>query len=163
MERRVPDISDSEERKAVSQYLYLNSALPGSGEYSLSRFLTPFAYGQNPTEFRIPHLRIPHVSFLYGENDWMDAKGGLNVQAECEARPEGEAPSVDVFQVSNAGHLLMLDNWRGFNTAMVLSAGMHPDTGDRPLPIKLSPEQNQQRTNEMEKLMRRAPTEPVPA
>eukprot|EP00977_Amphora_coffeiformis_P008179 scaffold1828_cov169-Amphora_coffeaeformis.AAC.18 len=96
VERRLPAIADPEERVAVSKYLYLNSALPGSAEHSLNRLLTPYAFGREPTEFRIPHLKVPHVSFLYGESDWMDANGGLGVQLQCESQATGEAPSVDI-------------------------------------------------------------------
>jgi len=154
VERRLPAIADTEERVAISRYLYLNSALPGSAEHSLSRLLTPYAFGRSPTEFRIPHLRIPHVSFLYGETDWMDANGGLSVQLRCENQPTGEAPTVDVYQVSNAGHLLMLENWEEFNTGMVLSAGLQPAEKDGSLPTKLSAARPPDVRNEMAKQSR---------
>ena len=89
VERRLPAITDPEERSVVAKYLFLNSSLPGSGEHCLSRFLTPYAFGKSPTEFRAPRLRIQHVSFLYGERDWMDVNGALRVQARCEDKSSG--------------------------------------------------------------------------
>ena len=125
-------------------------------------------FGRDPTAFRIPHLRITHVSFLHGENDWMDAAGGLHVQEQCRAMRQNNgldaAPAVDVYQVSNnAGHLLVLDYWREFNTVMVLVAGLQPSGLDGALPRKLFPNQTVPGTNEMGKLLRRAPTKPVAA
>ena len=160
MEKRIPTITDLEERTAVAKYLHLNTSLPGSGEHCLPHFLTPFAFGKNPTEFRIPNLKVPQVSFLYGKHDWMDATGALRVQATCEQRQA--APKVDVYQVSDAGHLLMLDNWREFNAGMVMSAGLEPKKNE-PTPKKLHPGESFQQTNEMERTVRRMPTEPVAA
>jgi hypothetical protein len=57
MERRVPDISDEDERMAVSRYLFLNRTLPGSGEHGLSRFLNPYGFGKNLTAGRISKLK----------------------------------------------------------------------------------------------------------
>lgn len=138
VEKRIPDIKDEDERKAVSRYLFMNSRLPGSGEHCLSRFLNPYGFGRRPAETRISHLQIPHVCFLYGQNDWMDAEGGLNVQKLCEEKGSGEAPTVDVYQISDAGHLLMLDNWQEFNIGMALAVGLQPRDNDT-RPVRLVP------------------------
>jgi cardiolipin-specific phospholipase len=161
IEKRVPDIRNEDERDAVATYLFLNSMLPGSGEYCLSRFLNPYGFGRNPTENRIPYLKISHVSFLYGENDWMDVEGGLNVQTLCEEQSDRQAPSIDVFQVKNAGHLLMLDNWREFNVGMALSAGLTPKC-DEARPIKLVPGQFVRGENEIETMTHRSPSTNTP-
>jgi cardiolipin-specific phospholipase len=141
--RRLPAISDADEQNAVSDYLYLNSMLPGSGEYCLNRLLTPFANGRKPTQNRIPNLKVSSVSFLYGSKDWMDVSGGLQVQLATEEKHErGEhAPKVEVYRVNQAGHLLMLENWEEFNNGVVLSAGGHGslDKEKTPLPTKLNP------------------------
>jgi pimeloyl-ACP methyl ester carboxylesterase len=141
--RRLPAISESDEQLAVADYLYFNSVLPGSGEYCVNRLLTPFTYGIKPTQHRIPNLKVPSVSFLYGSNDWMDASGGLQVQlATEEMQGRGErAPTVEVYRVNQAGHLLMLDNWQEFNNGVVLSAGGHGslDKEKTPFPTKLDP------------------------
>jgi hypothetical protein len=48
------------------------------------------------------------------------------VQRVCEEqRLNGDkaAPSIDVYEVSNAGHLLMLENWKEFNAGLILAGG----------------------------------------
>ena len=142
VKNRLPAITDPEEQDAVSDYLYYNCVLPGSGEYCINRVLNPDVLAKKPLVNRIPQLKIPHVSFLYGASDWMDYSGGLDTQSACEARHRtGEsAPKVDVYSVQDAGHLLMLDNWAEFNAGLVLSAGGgHMLSKDVQLPMKLSP------------------------
>ena len=56
-----------------------NSISEHSGEYGLQRLLTPNAFAKEPTVHRIQDLKVDHISFLYGEVDWMDASGGLQV------------------------------------------------------------------------------------
>jgi hypothetical protein len=90
----------------------------------------------------------------------MDIDGGLAAKALSEEQGAGQAPSVHVYQVSNAGHLLMLDNWKEFNTGMVLSAGLEPDS-DEHRPIKIASGQQVQKRNEMERIARRTANEPV--
>ncbi|GKZ00749.1 hypothetical protein MPSEU_001026800 [Mayamaea pseudoterrestris] len=131
VEKRLPAISDPEERKAVSDYLYWNSIMPSSAEHSLSQILKPNAMGRVPLVNRIPLLKVPHVSFLYGSHDWMDVEGGLQVQAKTEEQGKRRAndstiavpPKVEVYRVNQAGHLLMLDNWREFNQGVIIGAG----------------------------------------
>ena len=106
-------------------YQYTNSVLPGSGEYALNRILKPMAYARKPGVYRIPNLQVPHIAFIYGEHDWMDVNGGLDVQRICEekrSRGELSAPEIDVHIIRNAGHLLMLENWEEFNTSMLAAA-----------------------------------------
>ena len=125
VDKRLPAITDSSEKEAVTDYLYLNMVLPGSGEYCLNRILTPFAFGKQPTVHRIPSLKVKHVSFLYGDADWMDPEGGMEVQRICDLRRlrGKDCPTIQVHKVKNAGHLLMLDNWHDFNSAVALSGG----------------------------------------
>jgi cardiolipin-specific phospholipase len=138
VERRLPAISNPEEQTAVADYLYHNATLPGSGEYALNRILTPFTLGRKPTLHRIPHLKIPQVTFLYGDNDWMDSTGGLAVERACQQSPT-TSPKVEVYEVQNAGHLLMLDNWAAFNSGVVIGGlGRHALSKDSsPMPRKL--------------------------
>lgn len=117
VQRRLPAISGEEEQKAVADYLFLNSILPGSGEYCVHSFLTQFLHGRDPTELRIPNLEVQSVSFLYGAQDWMDIDGALRVQAHC-----GDEKDVAVYRVSQAGHLLMLENWQEFNAGLIQAA-----------------------------------------
>jgi cardiolipin-specific phospholipase len=59
-----------------------------------------------PIAERIHGLRMP-VTFLYGDNDWMDIAGGLAV--EHILNEEGNK-DVQVHCVPRAGHHLYLDN-----------------------------------------------------
>jgi cardiolipin-specific phospholipase len=143
VKNRLPAVTDPEEQDAISEYLYYNAVLPGSGEYCVNRILTSnVIIAKKPLVNRIPLLKIPHVSFLYGSSDWMDYSGGLDTQAACEAQHQSgfTAPNVEVYAVRDAGHLLMLDNWVEFNAGVVLSAGGgHVLSRNTPLPAKLSP------------------------
>ncbi|KAL7562427.1 hypothetical protein ACA910_020569 [Epithemia clementina (nom. ined.)] len=119
------------EQDALSNYLYWNNALPGSGEYCISRFLTPMVvFGQAPTIHRIPNLQVKSVAFLYGDQDWMDpVQGGWAVQRACLQKQKAlgsklAAPEVSVHTISEAGHLLMLEHWQDFNRQLVLAAGL---------------------------------------
>jgi len=138
---RLPAIQDPEERAVLAEYMYTGSILPGSGEYGLGRLLSPGAIAKKPLLRRIPKLDVRKVSFLYGVRDWMDVDGGLGVQAICrEEATSGSTssvPEINVYQVKDAGHLLMLENTKGFNAAVVVSAGFDPssiaDPSDLPI------------------------------
>lgn len=146
--RRLPQISDPDESKAVADYLYCNSMLPGSGEFFVHHILHGMVMARSPLHFRIPNLCVDSVTFLYGQVDWMDVSGGLNTQATCEAINNGRsqrqrqcdqneyrshhhsdisdaepAPDVKVYMVPNAGHLLMLENFEGTNNGIILASG----------------------------------------
>lgn len=64
VKHRLPAITDPSEQDAVSSYLYYNSVLPGSGEYCINRILNPDVLAKKPLVNRIPHLKVPNVSFL---------------------------------------------------------------------------------------------------
>jgi len=121
VEGRLPAVRAEEERSALAEYLYTNAILPPSGEYALNALLRPFAYARRPTGARIAALAVPRVAFVYGTDDWMDVQGGTEVAAACGGAAEG--PAVEVYRVRDAGHLLMLDNWEEFNSALVLACG----------------------------------------
>lgn len=144
LKRRLPAITDAEEQTVLSEYAYTGSILPGSGEYALGRILDPAVKARKPTIHRIPKLKVKHVSFLYGVNDWMDVRGGLDVQNICQEqlRQGKDAPQTEVYKVQNAGHLLMLDNWKGFNAAVIMAGGGKADAlvSDKSHnPIRISP------------------------
>jgi len=125
VEGRLPAISSPDEQLALMEYFYTNFVLPGSGEKCLNRILGPMAQGRSPTVFRIPKLDVEEVAFIYGQLDWMDPMGGIDVKLACDKlRKDGKkAPRVEVYGVGNAGHLLMLENWRGFNAALIAAGG----------------------------------------
>jgi cardiolipin-specific phospholipase len=120
VQSRLTSIQEREEQQTLVDYLYSNAKLAGCGEDMLSRFLTSTAHGKLPTVDRIPKLKVPQVSFLYGDHDWMDIDAGIQAWEQAE---EAGGPNVDVFQMQNAGHLLMLDNWRGFHGGVITMCG----------------------------------------
>eukprot|EP00979_Chaetoceros_neogracilis_P001527 scaffold261_cov318-Chaetoceros_neogracile.AAC.13 len=145
IKQRLPAITCPDEQKHLGDYLYTNAALPGSGEDCLNKILKPTSFAHNPMLHRIPKLKVKHVSFIYGQNDWMDPQsGGVETLKSCqELKKMGqETPDVHVYGVRDAGHLLMLENWQEFNSAMILTT----DKGKRlrsgsPMPYKvLEPE-----------------------
>jgi len=124
VDNRLPVVKCPQERTALIEYLYNNAVLPPSGEGCLNRLLLPGTYAINPVCHRIPKLKVDDVVFIYGEKDWMDPRAGLDVERNCrQRRAEGDldVPNVTVHAVRNSGHLLMIENWVGFNAAVVLS------------------------------------------
>jgi cardiolipin-specific phospholipase len=140
VQKRMPSISDLSNQDAIAEYLVANNTLPGSGEHCLNKVLNEYAMAKRPTEHRIPKLRVPKVTFLYGDHDWMDPEGGLKVQQRCQ-ESQHPSPDVTVYSIRDAGHLLMLENWQEFNAGVILGAGGSRETlpPDSPLPTLLHP------------------------
>lgn len=122
IDRRLPAVTDPEEKEALAEYLHLMALIPGFGENMLNRFLTSSAHGVKATVDRIPKLQVAKVSFLYGDRDWMDIQGGIEAYEQA-ALGRQNGPDVEVYQLQEAGHLLMLDNWRGFHAGVVAMVG----------------------------------------
>ena len=141
IEGRLPAITCPDERKHLGEYLYTNAALPASGEDVLNKILKPTTFAHKPTLHRIPELKVKHVSFIYGQNDWMDpTAGGIETLKKCQEMQKAgiETPDIHVYGVRNAGHLLMLENWQEFNSAMILAAGKGKRLSARsPMPFKV--------------------------
>lgn len=144
---RLPAITCEEEQQVLGEYLYQNSMLPGSGEDCLCEILTAGAFAKVPLLHRIPEIKSSggngeglEVHFIYGENDWMDWRGGMDVQRLCHQKTQDtkatnnqlsssshSPPKVFVHGVRNAGHLLMLENYQEFNAAMAVASGREGD------------------------------------
>lgn len=79
-----------------------------------------FVYARAPLAERLLALafRVPRLSCIYGEFDWMYFRNA----AEVRARQDHDAPPIDVFRVAQATHQQMVDNPRGFADA-VLATG----------------------------------------
>ena len=139
VDKRLPGVQCPQERTALIEYLYNNAVLPPSGEECLNRLLLPGAYAVHPLCDRVPFLKVSEVVFLYGEKDWMDPTAGMDVERYCRRqRAEGhlDVPLVSVRAVRNSGHLLMIENWEGFNAAVVWACGgvLDPDVARRHRP-----------------------------
>ncbi|EST06856.1 hypothetical protein PSEUBRA_003856 [Kalmanozyma brasiliensis GHG001] len=94
---------------AYCQSIFLSK---GSGEYCLAHILAPGAYARRPMVDRIERLKMP-MSFLYGEHDWMDVRGGK--EAVKRLRKQGNVKT-NCFVVPNSGHHIYLDNPTPYNS-----------------------------------------------
>jgi len=139
VENRLPAITCADERASLSEYLYANAVLPASGEDCLNKILLPMAYAKKPIIDRIPLLNVKDIAFLYGKNDWMSPDAASDVQLKCEAtqRDGKESPNIVICGIRRAGHLLMLENWEEFNTAMIIAGG-GKDKLDKQTPLPFS-------------------------
>ncbi|OCF37260.1 cardiolipin-specific phospholipase [Kwoniella heveanensis BCC8398] len=95
-----------EDVRDLHAYIYGTSIMKGSGEYCISHILAPGAYARIPIVDRISRLKVP-VTFMYGDNDWMDVEGG---RASVEALKEAGNSNATCHVVPKAGHHLYLDN-----------------------------------------------------
>lgn len=109
--RRFGALPDDELRSlhAYCQSIFLSK---GSGEYCLAHILAPGAYARRPMVNRIEGLKMP-MSFLYGEHDWMDVRGGR--EAVQRLRKQGNVKT-NCFVVPNSGHHIYLDNPSPYNS-----------------------------------------------
>jgi cardiolipin-specific phospholipase len=99
----------SKEARALHMYAYTIFNAAGSGEYALNYLLAPGAYGRRPLASRAHEIPCP-TYWIYGDNDWMDVKGG---QEACNSIA-GRWPA-DLVTVSNSGHHIYLDNPQELN------------------------------------------------
>ena len=136
-----------EEAQALHDYAFSIFKQKGSGEYALAYILAPGAYARRPVIDRIQDVGrqvIPHdpqsngaaavkketgipIVFMYGENDWMDAAGGLAAEEKLkqaklrtllhgtDEEKRAENGSAKVVVIPKAGHHLYLDNPDAFN------------------------------------------------
>lgn len=120
-----------DEKEALSSYFFSIGVLPGSGEFCLHDVLLPGAMAKRPLLDRVPDLKVPAVSFLYGQSDWMSFTGGVEVQEAVErggGGRKGKGLNVDVRIVEDAGHLLNIENPDATNASIV--AATEGETGD---------------------------------
>jgi len=136
-----------EEALALHDYSYSLFRLRGSGEYALAYILAPGAFARSPLIRRIHGLgRQPlqaessaepvlekglPVVLMYGENDWMDVKGGyaakkkIDAERERALRGKSEAEIAEdqggakVVIIKKAGHHVYLDSPEEFNEVML--------------------------------------------
>ena len=138
-----------QEALALHDYAYSLFRLRGSGEYALAYILAPGAFARsplirriqgvgrqmipantpvyNPSPEPIRETGIP-VVLMYGENDWMDVKGGYAAkdkldaersQALKESGSKEDSGGAKVYIIKKAGHHVYLDNAEEFNDVMV--------------------------------------------
>ncbi|KAJ1957214.1 hypothetical protein EC988_000948 [Linderina pennispora] len=103
-------LSDKE-RADLAAYAYQISVLPGSSEYALGNSLRPGAFARRPLVSRMQDLKVP-TTFMYGQNDWVEASGGEEAMAKIPAKTQ-------LFTVRDCGHNIHLENPQGFNEVVL--------------------------------------------
>lgn len=134
---RLPQIEERDEQEAVTKYLFNNAVAPGSGEYAIHSILNNNILAKRPLQDRIPKLQVKEIAFLYGQYDWMDMSAALTTQRKCEQ--QSEAPKIEVYMIPKAGHLLMLENWRGTNAGLIQASGGASLVDPENRPVLVSP------------------------
>jgi cardiolipin-specific phospholipase len=132
----------NEEATALHDYAYSLFRLRGSGEYALAYILAPGAFARSPLIRRVQGIgrqTLPDgttengvpVVLMYGENDWMDVKGGYaakkKIDAEREKALKGKSEEerdadeggAKVVIIKKAGHHVYLDSPDHFNDVMM--------------------------------------------
>ena len=144
-----------EESQALHTYAFSLMRMKGSGEYALAYILAPGAFARSPLIRRIEEvgrqqLPLPMltpdksgsgssgnprehgipITFIYGENDWMDVAGGFAAEQKLKDRqavvlqratPDEKAKekgAAKVLIIREAGHHVYLDGWEEFNQVM---------------------------------------------
>jgi len=131
-----------EEAQALHDYAYSLFKMRGSGEYALAYILAPGAFARSPLIRRVQGVGrgtlpsgekekgIP-VVLMYGENDWMDVKGGhaakekMDKERERLLKGKSDAERAEdqggakVVIIKKAGHHVYLDSPDEFNDVML--------------------------------------------
>jgi len=90
----------------LHDYILNITLAKGSGEYCVSHVLAPGAHARMPLVDRISTIKVP-VTFVYGDSDWMDPKGGEDSIAKLKAAGNSDSR---MFIIPEAGHHLYMDN-----------------------------------------------------
>ncbi|KAL0581952.1 hypothetical protein V5O48_000009 [Marasmius crinis-equi] len=112
--RRFAGLS-KEETLDMHSYILNITLAKGSGEYCISHILAPGAHARMPLVDRIEALKIP-VTFVYGDQDWMDPEGGADSVEALRKAGNGQGK---MYIVNNAGHHVYLDNPKAVNDLLV--------------------------------------------
>ncbi|KAL0949913.1 hypothetical protein HGRIS_009941 [Hohenbuehelia grisea] len=104
-----------EETRDMHDYILNITLAKGSGEYCISHLLAPGAHARLPLVDRIDKLKIP-VTFVYGDHDWMDPKGGEESVEKLRQAGNGQGK---MYLASHAGHHVYLDNPKAVNDLLV--------------------------------------------
>ncbi|EIW82537.1 alpha beta-hydrolase [Coniophora puteana RWD-64-598 SS2] len=111
-----------DETKDMHDYILNITLSKGSGEYCISHVLAPGAHARMPMVDRVAELKIP-ITFAYGDQDWMDPKGGS--QSVKHLRHAGNEQG-RMYIVPNAGHHLYLDNPKAVNELLIKELDRQP-------------------------------------
>ncbi|KAG5646445.1 hypothetical protein DXG03_003495 [Asterophora parasitica] len=112
--RRFNGLSE-EDTRDLHDYIMNITLAKGSGEYCISHILAPGAHARLPLVDRISELKIP-ITFVYGDNDWMDPEGGQQSVENLRQAGNGKGR---MYIISHAGHHVYLDNVKAVNALLV--------------------------------------------
>ncbi|TDH64814.1 uncharacterized protein CCR75_000637 [Bremia lactucae] len=102
--------------KELGKYLYHNWALKPSGERAMTTHLAPGAHAVRPlVDMLLPHRVKMPLTFIYGENDWMDYRSGQEIVKHF--RNMGQA--ADLYRVPNSGHQMFMENPDEFSRTLI--------------------------------------------
>ncbi|KAI0688557.1 alpha/beta-hydrolase [Cytidiella melzeri] len=106
---------DMEDTKAMHEYILNITLAKGSGEYCISHILAPGAHARRPLVDRIHEVKVP-VTFVYGDQDWMDPDGGAASVENLRLAGNGKGR---MYIVPHAGHHVYLDNPKAMNDLLI--------------------------------------------
>ncbi|EMD40463.1 hypothetical protein CERSUDRAFT_111063 [Gelatoporia subvermispora B] len=118
--RRFIGLSE-EDTRAMHDYILNITLAKGSGEYCISHLLAPGAHARRPLVDRVAALKIP-VTFVYGDQDWMDPQGGTESVENLRKAGNGQGK---MYIVPHAGHHVYLDNSKATNDLLVKELDRH--------------------------------------
>ena len=105
------------EADLLHKYSYGIFQARGSGEYMLNYLLAPGADARHPLIAQGVHKLQCNLSWWYGEEDWMDKKGGELCSKIVNNYHKDNKSNVKIFK--NSGHHIYLDTIDGFNQALL--------------------------------------------
>ncbi|KAG9103201.1 hypothetical protein FRC06_011790 [Ceratobasidium sp. 370] len=108
------DLTD-EDKRDMHDYIWHITRAKGSGEYCISHLLAPGAHARRPLVDRVKDIKVP-VTFVYGDHDWMDPKGG---RASLEALKRAGNFRSRMYMIQNAGHHVYMDNVKAVNNLII--------------------------------------------
>mmetsp|Transcript_16779 Transcript_16779/g.30820 ORF Transcript_16779/g.30820 Transcript_16779/m.30820 type:complete len:359 (+) Transcript_16779:1566-2642(+) len=84
----LPGLDHSQHGSLISEYTYLFSAAPPSGEHALSTLLLPGAFARKPLLFEFEHMPDVNMLVVFGEADWMMRDIDAAKEAVRHKRPD---------------------------------------------------------------------------
>lgn len=115
--RRFANLPENE-AALLHKYAYGIFQGPGSGEYMLNYLLAPGADARHPLIERGIHKLRCKLLWCYGQEDWMDKKGG-ELCSRIINSLSGDPTKSTTCEIENAGHHIYLDNIDEFNKWVV--------------------------------------------
>jgi len=98
----------------VSSYVYHCNAQEPSGESAFFHMQIPFGWAKLPLVKRIADLNPIPVSFIYGDNTWMDFRTVIAIMPYVSTK-------IDLVTLPKSGHHVYIDCYEYFNLGVILA------------------------------------------